>query len=116
MMLQPLESRLLFATTVPITSLFNTGVATNNASGTPATLVAPGKSDPHYSIIGQPNSTQTVAAQVTLENGQPLPGSWADNDSSSRWVSPHADESLAGREPAGTFKYITKFSLAGLLA
>ncbi len=85
----------------PIVSLFNTGVATNDSNGNPQTLVSAGSPDPHYST-----------GIVTLSNGYPIGVAWTPDDSTSQWISPHADEITI--EPPGLYVYQTTFDLTGL--
>lgn len=85
-----------------IPTLFNTGVATNNPDGTPATLTASGAADPHYSITSAPVNGGGPSAFVTLDDRYPFfnPQAWPSNSALSKWLSPRADEGSSN--PDGT--------------
>src|SRR5665213_1414143 len=97
---------------VPIATLFGTGIATNNADGSPATLVAQGAGDPHYTITAAPQGATPGPGSVTLVNGYPVGNPWLADDSLSQWISPLANQQTL--EPPGIYAYVTTFSLAGL--
>ena len=77
------------AATLPILSLFNTGVATNDANGNPATLIGDGAPDPHYAITSSPDGSGQAA--VTIQGAYPF-GYWKADSTTSKWISPHANE------------------------
>ena len=96
----------------PITSLFNTGVSTNNANGSPLILTADGANDQHYSIIASPSGA--TAPFVTLSGLDPFPA-WNENTTTSKWISlratyPEGDD----QDPVGSYTYKTTFDLAGI--
>lgn len=97
------------AEAVPIPGLFNTGVDSTGA------VLAPGTTDPHYSLIASDDhSFPGPAAPVT---DLPLPASWIANSSTSQWISPNPVQSLdtgAPSDTAGTFIYDLPFDLTGL--
>jgi hypothetical protein len=97
---------------LPITTLFNTGVATNDSNGNPATLVAQDSPDPHYNIISSPTGS-TGPAVVTIGGQYPFPF-WTPDDSDSQWISPEGDEIVI--DSPGTYVYQTTFDLTGLSA
>ena len=118
--IESLEPRVVLSP-VPIVSLFGTGVQSNSTSGNPSALVSPGSPDPHYRLIVTPTSF-LAPSYVTQTTGYPFTGpsaAWAPNDSSSQWISPHANEnSLDGgapSEPVGTYEYETQFDLSGFI-
>jgi len=127
------------AAIVPITTLYNTGVETNNSTtGVPATLVSTlgpfpsGNPDPHWTITTVPTggpATPFSAQVVETNDGDDVEGTFPnypigsngpwelDSDTLSEWIAPHADEGDVGNEPASTtmyYTYQTTFSLAGL--
>jgi len=93
----------------PIPTLFDTGVASNDANGNPQTMVGDNGPDPHYNIISAPPPNSAGSAVVTFSTGYPAGGIWATDDSTSKWISPHGNESII--EPPGTYIYQTTFDL-----
>jgi hypothetical protein len=92
-----------------IPSLFNTGVATNNANGTPATLTADGAPDAHYSIISGVDGA--ITPYVTVSGAYPF-GIWAADTATSQWISPQMTY-VGHSDPVGTYTYETTFNLGG---
>ena len=84
------------ALAVPI-ELFNTGV---DSSGT---VLADGASDPNYAIL-------SPAQQAVVINESEIPGTWLDNDSTSRWIW----QTNTGDPTNVTLTFRTTFDLTGL--
>lgn len=104
----------LRADSVPIV-LFNTGV---DSAGI---VLADGATDPHYQLIESAeapfSSACLLCAYVVDQNGWPVGGGvWAADTSSSKWIAPKPDESMAaGSDGVGTYEYQTTFDLTGLI-
>jgi len=94
----------------PIVTLFNTGVSTNNADGTPATLTADEAPDLNYSITAGVDGA--ITPFVTDESGYPFP-QWTSDTATSKWISPQASYAGIGEDPVGTYTYRTTFDLTG---
>ncbi len=77
-------------------SIFNTGVSSGG------TLLAPGATDPNYTITSSPTGTQAATVQY-------LAGTWVPNDSASQWIAPSI-----GSGNVGDFLFQTTFSLSGI--
>ncbi|MEO1776914.1 MAG: VPLPA-CTERM sorting domain-containing protein [Pseudomonadota bacterium] len=84
------------ALAVPI-ELFNTGV---DSSGT---VLADGANDPNYAIL-------SPAQQAVVINESEIPGTWLDNDSTSRWIW----QTNTGDPTNVTLTFRTTFDLTGL--
>jgi hypothetical protein len=82
--------------------LYSTGVDANG------NVLADFVSDPHYTLIANPNSF-TGAVAKSSATGFPVPP-WLGDTSSSRWIIPSPSDS-AGDGPAGIYTYRTSFSL-----
>jgi hypothetical protein len=112
-----MSKRLLFASIVvlltasplsagQILSLYNTGVGN---SGAP---LLDGSVDPHYSLVVSPDaSAPGPNTYVVNTTGYPIPSSWIQNDSISKWIGPQADESIGNSK--GDYTYRTTFDLSG---
>ncbi len=88
---------------------FATGIAANG------TLVTGGGTDPHYTLITNPNNQASTTALVE----SPIPGVWLANSATSSWIGPVANTSLAAAqntdagEGPGTYVYRTQIDLTG---
>lgn len=95
----------------PITSLFNTGMITNE------TPLVEGSVDPHYELIANPDTFfPGSAAYVVITTGHPISDAWLANGLDSQWIAPRAnqDENIGGGNIGGTYVYRTTFDLTGL--
>jgi len=92
-----------------IPSLFNTGVATNNANGSPATLTPDGSPDAHYSIISGVDGA--ITPFVTQSGAYPF-GIWSPDTATSQWISPQSTY-VGHSDPVGSYTYETTFNLGG---
>jgi hypothetical protein len=83
------------------------------ATGVDAAGVAlpDGAFDPHWTITTTPSGPSNAKAYVTNSSG-PLVRDWMANNWTSRWISPHADQTI-GDAPS-SYIYRTTFDLAGL--
>ncbi|MFA6172211.1 MAG: hypothetical protein WC334_05315 [Kiritimatiellales bacterium] len=98
----------------PITTLFNTGVASNDTNGAPATLTADGAADAHYTLTVAPAGAVTTGPYVTTQGTFPLNGPWLADSSASKWISPQASyPSTSVVDPEGNYTYTTSFDLTG---
>jgi hypothetical protein len=87
------------ASAVPIPGMFNTGV---NNVGSP---LPNGTIDSHWVLSSGPVGTPTAIT------GNPIPGSWVSNTSTSRWVTPGTNGKSG--VPGGTYVYDLMFDLTG---
>jgi len=98
-----------WADPIPITTLFNTGVASD---GTP---LPDGAADPHYTLVSSPGGA-FLGSTYTL-NSESLailiPGFWTPNTSTSKWIAPSPDPIIESypHEFGGNYIYRTSFSL-----
>ena len=90
--------------TIPIPSLFNTGV---NSSMTPLPNGTVG--DQHYSLASVPSGTTTLLVRTTA-GGYPITRYLGD-DPYSAWIGPNNDPTIDGAP--GLYDYRTTFSLTG---
>jgi hypothetical protein len=93
------------ATVSAIPTLRDTGV-NSSGSGT----LADGAADPNWTIIATPAGATNVPAYAT-DNIWPVGSAWVANSSTSRWISPQADESVG--DAPGSYTYRTTFDLTG---
>jgi len=86
---------------VSITTLFNTGLA------------AGGSVDPHYKLTHSADESFPGPDAIVAN---PPAGAWVSNTSTSKWISPSANQtqSPGGGNPVGTYTYRTTFDLTGL--
>lgn len=91
----------------PTSRVFSTGLDANDLP------LPAGAIDPHWTITATPKGTPpaSLPAYATLETSPPFNSAWPPNSSTSRWISPKADQS-AGDAP-GSYTYRTTFSLRG---
>lgn len=92
-----------------IATLYNTCL---DASGSP---IADGSVDPHYTLTQVPaNSIYGPATYVTDSDRYPIQGAWMQDSSTSKWISPTADQSTFPDYPgSGVYDYRTTFDLTG---
>ncbi len=89
------------AMAVPVPGIFNTGV--NNLSNPlPSNAV-----DPHWVLSTGPVGTPTAIT------GDPIPGSWVPNTTTSRWVTPVINGLT--NVPGGNYSYDLTFNLTGFI-
>ena len=81
-------------------TLFATGV---NSAGAPTT-----GTDSHYSIISAPAPAPTGPANISTA----IPGTWAANNATSKWISPQNGNTNVA---PGSWTYRTTFDLTGLV-
>src|SRR5580693_3630769 len=65
-------ARFRMPTRVPIATLFNIGVETNDSNRTSQALVTDGDDDPHYEIISDPSGDPESPAIVTITGQYPF--------------------------------------------
>lgn len=71
-----------------------------------------GSVDPHWTIIATPSgATNAPASAYVTQAGFPVSGPWLRNTSTSRWISPRADESNG--DAPGSYTYRTSIDLSG---
>lgn len=91
-----------------IPGLFNTGLGHN---GLP---LPHGAVDPHYTLIVNPDNTESTAAIAQVTG---IPGAWVANNATSSWIGPRANTFAATGVPVnagegeGTYVYRTQFDL-----
>ena len=88
-----------------LTGLFNTGL---DSSGNP---LADSASDPHYTLVSTPSGAPGSAV-VTQQHFPIGGGLWMPDTATSKWISPHADESVYS-DLTGTYTYQTTFTVGG---
>ena len=88
-----------------ITNIFNTGI---DSSGN---AVADSNVDPHYALVSTPSGSAGTA-YVTQQHWPIQNGVWLLDTSTSKWVSPYADESQQLDAP-GNYTYQTTFTVTG---
>jgi len=98
-------------TAVPIPTLFNTGVSSNNSDGSPATLTADGATDPHYAIVAGVDGA--ISPYVTKTGAYPFLY-WSLDTTNSKWISPQATYAGLLQDPVGSYTYRTTFDLTGI--
>jgi hypothetical protein len=92
----------LWADTLPITGLFNTGVANDG------TVIADGTVDPHYSLIQSPDTNFPGPNTYVVHYGF----FWIPNTSISKWIAPGSlDNYDSFIFSGGTYIYRTSFYL-----
>lgn len=97
-----------YADTVPITTLFNTGVASDG------TLLPDGAIDPNYTLIASADPNFPGPNTYTLLNPMSFPfGLWVANTSNSKWIAPSPDNSA---NPAGGVTHIRHSSFSRILS
>jgi hypothetical protein len=113
-----------FVSAAPITTLFNTGIATNDANGNPSSVVADAANDPHYTVTSTPAGPNApFPAVVVDQNGGAYPFTdgmgntvWQADSSLSKWISIHAQENTTEASSTATFyTYNTTFDLTGFV-
>jgi hypothetical protein len=91
--------------------IYGTGQADNG------TLLADGATEAHYQLLSAPETTDTAAPYVTMQNSFPFtPGYWVGDGPNSKWISPHANENDQGggfSDALGDYTYRTTFDLSG---
>ena len=101
----------LWADTIPINTLFNTGVNSSVAVLPNATI-----GDPHYSLFSVPTGSTKDLRIITSAGGFPIPPYIADN-TTSRWIVPNNPPTginAGDNSPPGTYIFRTTFDLTGL--
>lgn len=77
--------------------------------------LAAGATDPHYTLIVNPDNTESTLSLVQSN----IPGSWLANSATSKWIGPRTDTAGAGAmladdgEGPGTYVYRTQIDLTG---
>jgi len=92
-----------------IPGFFNTGVDNSRVA------LADGLTDPHYSLVVNPDS---ASPDAIVEDSTVFPivaGPWVANDAGSKWIGPRAETSLAagGDSPGGDYTYRFTVDLTG---
>jgi hypothetical protein len=82
---------------------FDSGVAADGS------LVALGAVDPHYTLVDNPNNTNSTQAFVVSNPS----GNWIANPATSQWIGPVADPQADPMPAPGFYKYRLKFDLTG---
>ena len=88
-----------------VTGLFSTGL---DGSGAP---LADSASDAHYALVSTPGGAGGTS-YVTQQHFPVGGGAWMSDTSTSKWISPHADESVYADAP-GSYTYQTTFTITG---
>lgn len=89
-----------------ITTLYSTGVDGNGV------LLAPGATDPHYTLTTSADSSITTPAPTFVSSpGAPGSPPWALPTATAQWIDPKAPEGVDG-----AYNYTTTFSLTGFIA
>ena len=110
-----------FVSAAPITTLFNTGVSANDSNGNPTGVLADGATDTHWTLQSTPDTSTAAAPFVVNQNGNtyPIDGTvWVLDNSLSKWISLHANESTPADtlyETPGSYTYTTTFNLTGFI-
>jgi hypothetical protein len=92
-----------------VPGVFGTGVGLD---GQP---LAAGAADPHYTLIVNPDNTESTVSLVQSN----LPGAWLANSATSKWIGPRTDTAGAAAlladdgEGPGTYVYRTQIDLTG---
>lgn len=92
-----------------VPGVFGTGVGLD---GQP---LAAGAADPHYTLIVNPDNTESTVSLVQSN----LPGPWLANSATSKWIGPRTDTAGAAAlladdgEGPGTYVYRTQIDLTG---
>lgn len=86
-----------------VAGAFDTGVAANG------TLLALGAVDPHYTLVENPNNTNSTQAFVVSNP----PGNWIANPTASQWIGPVADPQADPMPAPGFYRYRLQFDLTG---
>lgn len=92
-----------------VPGIFGTGVGVD---GQP---LPAGAIDPHYTLLVNPDDTESTIARVQGN----IPGPWLANSATSKWIGPRTDSALALGSPVddgegpGNYVYQTKFDLTG---
>ncbi len=95
----------------PLTTLFGTGVAANNANGNPVAFLSIGGIDSHYTIL-PPSSTTIEPAYAAQPNWLWIGGTLVNGSTpQSEWIAPQVNEE--NNDPGGDFIYQTAFNLTG---
>jgi hypothetical protein len=95
-----------------ITTLYDTGVDNTG------TVLADGATDPHYAITAAPSPDSAGPAYVVTQNGFPTSSPWVPENTTSKWIAPHAnenDQNGGTSEPPGNYTYETTFDLTGYI-
>lgn len=92
-----------------IAGVFGTGLGVD---GLP---LPAGAADPHYTLLVNPDNTESTVARVQGN----IPGPWLANSATSKWIGPRTDTAGAAGvsaddgEGPGTYVYRTQFDLTG---
>ena len=95
------------STPATVSGLYNTGVDDNNH------VLSSGRIDTHYELVSDPDpAISGSVTRVVDPSGFPLiNGPWAQNNSTSSWLSPLSDGNTS--VAAGDYVYQTTFTLTG---